>query len=245
MNMKTMAIALSLVLAQGAVWADGVTRTLQKEGDVYHVTLSWTFSGSVESDLVIEEQFPDGWNVDTESVPVDGTLDATWFSESIARFAVNPTNFVETGSIQFDVAPGPAAVAGSIDGDWRLYLTGTLQRGAIDANEQGKNLAAPGVPLTASPQAKLATTATEELAVELPVAIKSFKMLSGSRIELTYGALPAAGRLVVEGCEGLGKAWAEITHMDVEAAADKVELEPEAVGNRRFMRMKLFTKEQK
>lgn len=245
MNIRTMAFAVGLALAQGAVWADGVTRSVKPVAGGCEVTLSWAFSGSVESDLVIEEQFTAGWSVDTSTVPYD-KLDASWVSTTasgaaIARFAVKPSLIgAESGSIGYVIRPDNGVTSGLVSGGWRLYLNGTLQKAPVAGGTALSALAS--TPKLMKRVVMSARPAGEQL-VEIPVVITSFKLVDSSRIELSYVGLPKAGTLVIEGCENLGKTWSYIASAEVLSGDGAVAVKSEDVGERRFMRMKLLTKE--
>lgn len=231
------AIAFCAALAQGSLLraADGVTRTLESVagGDGCKVTLAWSFSGKVESDLVIEEKFAPGWSVDGSTVSFDDTIvsfesfDAKWISGPVARFAV----LGKAGSISF-IVRSESATSVSVKGEWQMYMDGSLKRGEVAGQNGLSNL-------YASPGNRLSEKAETSL-VELPVAIKSFRVLDASRIELTYGGLPKTGTLVVQGCEGLGKTWMEVKRAAVSTPDGTVTLEPKDC---RFYRMKLLTEE--
>ena len=89
-------------LMQGALFAEGVTRTVEPVLGGCRVTLAWDFSGSVESDLILEERFAAGWTVDGATVPF-ASLDASWLSGTVARFAVKPSLLSQAGSITFTI----------------------------------------------------------------------------------------------------------------------------------------------
>ena len=240
MNMRTMAFAVALTLAQGAAWADGVTRSVESVSGGCKVTLAWAFSGKVESDLVIEERFAPGWSVDDATVPF-GSLDATWFSGTVARFAVKNSLLATPGSISFTVKSGAGAASGTVSGDWQAYLGGLPRKGTVTGNAV---LAV--IPLASqSPASGTADLAANAKTVEIAVSIMSFKVLGGSLIELSYKGLAKTGTLVVEGCEGLGKAWTEVKREgNVPAGDGKVSLTQEEAGACRFYRMKLLTTEE-
>ena len=234
------ALCLGLALAQCAVWADGVTRSVEPVSGGCKVTLAWAFSGKVESDLVIEERFAPGWSVDDATVPF-GSLDATWFSGTVARFAVKNSLLATPGSISFTVKSGTDAASGTVAGDWQAYLGGLPRKGAVAGNAA---LAA----ISLAPQNQMggvANSAADAKTVERAVSIASFKVLGGSLIELSYKGLIKAGTLVVEGCEGLGKTWTEVKRVENAPAGDgKVTLTQEETGACRFYRMKLLTTEE-
>lgn len=240
MNMRTMAFAVALALAQGAVWADGVTRSVEPVSGGCKVTLAWTFSGTVESDLVIEERLAPGWSVDTTTVPF-GSLDATSFSDSVARFAVKPSLLSADGSISFVVRPDAESASGTVAGDWRMYLSGALQKGNVAAESRVATLSVASENQSGSGTESSEVTET----VETAVAIKSFRVVDGSRLELAYAGLVGSGTLVVEGCEGLGKAWKPVKVENVLPGDGTVVVEKDEAGECRFYRMKLLTKEVK
>ena len=241
---KTMAAALclGLALAQGSLWADGVTRSVEPVSGGCKVTLAWAFSGKVESDLVIEERFSPGWSVVDATVPF-GSLDATWFSGNVARFAVKPAMLSADGSISFVVKSETDSATGTVAGDWQLYLNGKLQRGRIAGSDQLSTLVA--TPVKASViKTGIAKALEAAQVVELSVAIKSFKVLGDSRIELSYSGVTKPGVLVIEGCEGLGKGWTTVKRVDGVPVGDgKVVVEKDEAGDCRFYRMKLLAKE--
>ena len=231
-----LALVFCLGLAQGSLWADGVMRSVESGSAGCKVTLAWTFSGKIESDLVIEERFSSGWLVDGSTVPVK-SLDATWLPGSVARFAVKPT-LAKSGSISFMVTPADASVTGTIAGDWKMYLNGALQQGSILGT--GSLRCA-----RAGEQAQEALTAREATTcVELPVAISSFRVLGDGDSELTYSGVAKVGTLVVEGCENLGKPWREIRRVeDVRPGGGTVVLGAVESKGLHFMRIKLITEE--
>ncbi|MGN0854780.1 MAG: hypothetical protein ACI4R9_04590 [Kiritimatiellia bacterium] len=241
MTIKRLTIAgLALALAPCAAWADGVSRTVEPIAGGCRVTLAWSFTGHIESDLIIEERLAAGWTVDASTVPLD-SLDASWFSGSVARFAVKPTALATAGSIAFTVVAGEGAGTGTVNGDWKLYMDDALRKGGVTgdgtlatiaAAEDGAN----GTGGTASGQEGATVTETK-------VAIAAFKLTSGGGCELSYADLAKAGTLVVEGCEALGGAWRELKRTVVADAGGTVVLETDEVGACRFMRMKLVTEE--
>lgn len=240
MNMRAMAFAVALTLAQGAVWADGVTRSVEPVSGGCKVTLAWAFSGKVESDLVIEERFPTGLSV--ESIQAD-LLDAAWFTNSIVRFAVNPTN-VANGSISFTITSDSAHDVGKIAGNWQLYLDGALQHGPVGGVD---DLPASGAVALIPSSTKLSGLGVAEQAVEveIPVPIKAFKVEAGPQFVLSYAGLPADGILVVEGCAGLGQGWGAAKRENVRAGDGSVVLNAKEAEGFRFYRMKLLTMEEK
>lgn len=243
-SMKRTVFALGVALGLSSLWADGVTRSTVQVTGGCKVTLSWTFAGSVESDLVIEEQFAAGWSVDTSTVPYD-KLDASWVSTTasgaIARFAVKPSLLAGgAGSISYVVRPAAGMTTGIVSGNWRLYLNGALQKSMVAG---GTALSALASAPKLMKRVSMSVRSAGEQTVEIPVVIKSFKLVDSSQIELSYDGLPKAGTLVIEGCENLGKAWSEIARTEVEPGNGAVAVKTEDVGTRRFMRMKLLTRE--
>lgn len=236
MNMRTMALAVGLTLVQGAVLgaeANGVKRTING----CTVTLKCVFTGPVESDLVIEEQFTSGWTIDTSSVQLSD-LDAFWSTNAvptaIARFAVPPNLATNGYVITYKVKPGETPVDGSVSGGWKMHLGGKLGKSDITGD----------TPLRASAVALAAGQATGhpgESTVETPVSIAAFEVLSSSRIKLSYAGLTKPGSLVVEGCENLGKPWGEVKREQVSAGNGSVELDAKGC---KFYRMKLVSEEE-
>ena len=233
-----LSLGICLAMAQQALWADGVTRSLEPVSGGCKVTLAWDFAGKVESDLIIEERLAPGWSVNDATVPF-GSLDATWFSGSIARFAVKPSLLKSPGSISFVVSTDAETASGTISGDWQMYLSGTLRKDAV----VGQSALVASVDAVSSPRqgAEGDAEGTPRLQEEA-VSIASFKVLAGPCIELSYASLAKAGTLVVEGCEGLGKPWTEVKRQDVPEGAGKVEVKQSEAGKCCFYRMKLLTK---
>ena len=213
---------LCFCMAVTSVFADGVTRTVEPVPGGCEVTIAWEFSGKVESDLIIEERFPQGWSVDDSTVPF-GSLDASWVSGSMARFAVKPGLLSEAGSISFTVMSGDGGTSGAVSGDWKLYLGGGLRKGRTAGTD--------GLAALSGATAAGTAAGTGAAAAGKPVAITSFKVVGGA-IELSYSGVGEAGTLVVEGGRGLaGKSWAEIKRLAVAAGDGKVEVGlGEAVG---------------
>lgn len=239
MNMRTMAFAVALTLAQGAVCAN-VTRTITPGSGGCEVKLEWSFSGKVESDLVIEERLPSGWSMVDESVSIK-LLDAWCCTNSFVRFAVNPTN-VLNGSISFRVS---GSSSGTIVGTWQLYLNGKLQKGTVGG---GANLPASSAVALIPSSGEVSGHEVKAQAVEvaIPVAIKAFKVEAGPQFVLSYAGLPSAGTLVVEGCAGLGQDWLEAKRKEGVVAGDgSVTLNAEEAKGFRFYRMKFLTTEEK
>ena len=186
-------VAVGVMLAQGALWADGVTRTLEPVSGGCKVTLAWEFDGTVESDLIIEERLAKGWFVDDTTVPF-GSLDASWFSGNVARFAVKPALLAKVGSISFTVVAGEGAESGAVVGDWKMYLAGSLKKGAVAG---ASNLLALSVNAGTGGMLGVAGTtgaAGNTAVVEKAVAITSFKMIGGGVVELSYSGWARAGR---------------------------------------------------
>ena len=239
MSMKrssVFALCLGLSLAQGSLWADGVTRSLEPVPGGCKVTLSWVFSGKVESDLIIEERLARGWSVDDATVPF-GSLDATWFPGSVARFAVKPNLLSRAGSISFVVRSADESASGTVSGDWQIYLGGTLRKGFVSGNAL-LSMSCDGP----QDQPGGASDSPEETTVETPVAIASFKVLPGSGIELAYVGVKTSGMLVVEGCKGLGSPWAVVKgNVAVVPGDGVVTLTNKEVGGCCFYRIKLIT----
>lgn len=228
---------LCLALAQGALGAGRVTRTVEPTEGGCWVSLTWDFSGKVESDLIVEERLAPGWTVDGETVPF-GSLDASWFAGNVARFAVKPTLLGEQGTIRFCVRCGDAA-AGSVNGSWQMYEDGVLSKGTVSGSSTLECADKAGVAVAEGTGAAETTGTTKETSV----SIASFKVDGASGIELSYVGLKEAGELVVEGCVGLGKAWREVGRFAVSAGDGTVRLSREEIGACCFFRMKLLTTE--
>lgn len=235
------ALCFGLVLTQGLSWADDVTRSVVPVAGGCQVTLSWNLSGKAASDLVIEERLAPGWSVDDATVPLDA-LDATWFSGSVARFAVKSSRLASPGSISFTVLPGDPSATGTIEGDWQVYLNSTLRTGTIAGQNALTAVDAVSSPRQGAEGSDGSDAEGTPRLQENAVAIKSFRV-DGGGVELTYSGLLKAGTLVVEGCEGLGKSWSELKRKDVSAGDGRVQLSASEVGACRFMRMKLLTVE--
>lgn len=234
-------VACALVaLAQCGLYADGMTRSLEPVAGGCKVTLAWEFSGKIESDLVIEERFAQGWAVADSTVPF-GSLDASWFSGSVARFAVKPSLLGSAGSISFTVVCGESTAAGNVAGDWKMYCDGALRKGAV-TGESVMSALADGVGGGCAAGGAAEASGTGSM-VETAVAVKSFKVVAGG-IELGYSGVTKAGTLVVEGCEGLGKSWKEVARATVPSGDGKVSVKQDNVGTSRFFRMKLLTVEE-
>ena len=237
------ALCMVLTLVQGVLWADVVvSRSITPKAGGCTVELSWEVSGKVESDLIIEERFSEGWSVDLDTLtPVD-SLDAKWASPSasVARFAVKPSSLTSKSSISFDVKATEGITAGTVAGDWRMYLDGALKKGSVSGDA---GLAANSL-VHQNQAGGAANLAANAKTVETAVSIASFKVLGGSLIELSYKGLTKTGTLVVEGCEGLGKTWTKVKCVESVPIGDgNVTLTQEEVGECRFYRMKLLTEE--
>lgn len=243
MNMRTMAFAVALTLAQGVVWADVVvTRSVTPKAGGCTVELSWEVSGKVESDLIIQENFSEGWSADLGTVTPTNSLDAKWASPSnpVVRFAAKPSSLSSKASISFDVKATEGAPAITVAGDWRMYLDGALKRGNV---AEAMGLAANSL-VHQNQTGGAANLAANAKTVETAVSIASFKVLGGSLIELSYKGLTKTGTLVVEGCEGLGKTWTKVKCVESVPIGDgNVTLTQEEAGECRFYRMKLLTEE--
>lgn len=232
-------LCLGLSTAQCSLWADGVKRTVALEGGVCKVTLTCEFTGPVKSDLVIEEEFTSGWSVDTESVQLSD-MDAFWSSnavqKSFARFAV-PPDLATNGHYEIKYSLKPGLVKGSVSGKWWIYLDdGKVRKSdvvCIGDNALQVSAGAVSAVQTAGESSKSV--------VESSVSITEFKVLSVSRIKLSYAGLTKSGNLIVEGCENLGKPWDEVKREQVSAGDGFVELEANGCN---FYRMKLETKEE-
>ncbi len=228
------AVSLCVALAQHPILADGVTRSVESVSGGCKVTLAWEFSGKVESDLIIEERFAQGWSVDSTTVPF-ASLDASWFSGRVARFAVKPSLLAKAGSISFTVLSGEGAGSGVAIGDWKMYLGGALRKGTVAGHGDLVVAGTTGTTGAAGTTETAGTTGTG-------VAIKGFKMV-GTFIELSYVEAPA-GTLVVEGGAEFGKPWAEIKRMTVPAGDGKVVLGLDDAGSCRFFRLKILAEEE-
>ena len=234
-------VACALVaLAQCGLYADGMTRSVEPVAGGCKVTLAWEFFGKIESDLVIEERFAQGWVVADSTVPF-GSLDASWFSGSVARFAVKPSLLGSAGSISFTVVCGESTAAGNVAGDWKMYCDGALRKGAV-TGESVMTALADAVSGSGATSGVAEASGTGSM-VETAVAVKSFKVVAGG-IELGYSGVTKAGTLVVEGCEGLGKSWNEVARATVPSGDGKVSVKQDNVGMSRFFRMKLLTVEE-
>ena len=236
-----LALCCCMVLAPCLLFADGVTRSVKPVSGGCKVTLAWTFSGTVESDFIIEERFAQGWSVDDSTVPFS-SLDASWFSGCVARFAVKPTLLSKAGSISFTVVCGEGTASGTVSGDWKMYLGGKLKKGTV----AGQNVLSALVvtpPSDEEPGASGSGTSgsTSTTVVETPLAITSFEMSGGVFSVLSYSSLAKSGTLVVEGCEGLNKPWKEIKRVAVSVGDKTVKLDPGEVGGCCFLRLKLLT----
>lgn len=243
---SVLALCLGLSFAQGSLWADGVTRSLEPVVGGCKVTLAWAFSGKVESDLIIEERLAPGWAVDSATVPLV-LLDATAFSGPVARFALKPTLLSNAGSFSYVVRPVAGTELGTVSGDWQMYLGGTLRKGSV-AGQAWLSLFALTTHYQQTGQAMAFASAPDSDAAaqlaETAVAIAEFKVLDESRVRLAYVGLKKAGTLYVEGCVGLGRDWRPITSKAVPVGDGEVELSTGTVeGTFCFYRMKLLTTE--
>lgn len=237
-----LALCLGCALS-GAAYADGVTRSVEPVAGGCKVTLAWEFSGKVESDLVIEERLAPGWAVDDATVPF-GSLDASWFSGSVARFAVKPALLSQAGSISFTVVPGEGATSGMAKGDWKMYLAGELRKGNVSGtSEMTVPVVAQSGSGTSGNSGNSGTSGSSDNSKasgisETSVAIASFKV-SGGVVELSYSGAPRAGTLAVEGCETFGKPWNVLKLVPIAAGDGKIALTQDESGKCRFFRLKL------
>lgn len=240
------ALCLGLSFAQGSLWADGVTRSLEPVAGGCKVTLAWELSGKVDSDLIIEERLAPGWAVDSTTVPLV-LLDATAFSGSVARFALKPTLLSNTGSFSYVVRPFAETDSGTVSGDWQMYLGGALEKGSV-SGQMGLSFLAKATHYLPADQTTAFSGAADSNAasqgVETAVAIAAFKVLDESHVRLSYVGLKKAGTLYVEGCVGLGRDWRPIKSKAVSAGDGEVELSTSTVdGTFCFYRIKLLTTE--
>ena len=233
-----LALCLCMALAQCQIFADGVTRTVEPVAGGCKVTLAWEFSGKVESDLIIEERLAQGWSVDSTTVPF-ASLDASWFSGRVARFAVKPSLLAKAGSICFTVVPGEGAASGAAAGDWKMYLGGSLRKGNVAG--MGEFVVA-GATGTAGTAGTTGTTGTAETTGTTGVAIRGFRIV-GTSIELSYVGAPA-GTLIVEGGAEFGKPWTEVKRSAIAAGDGKVMLGLDEAGSCRFFRLKVLAEEE-
>ncbi len=233
---KGIFLCLGLIVACGPLLAEGVTRSVAPVAGGCKVTLQWEFSGHVESDLIIEEHLATGWTVDATTVPL-GALDATWFSGPVARFAVKPALLAKAGAISFTVVPAEGAISGAISGSWKLYLNGALSNGTVGGDAAlsslGGTLADSSTSGTINPVEKTR-----------PLAVTSFKVLGGGGCQLSYAGVSKAGTIIVQGCEGLGKPWQELTRALVPAGDGTITLEADQIRGCHFMRMKIVVTEE-
>lgn len=243
---SVLALCLGMLLAQCSLWADGVKRSLEPVSGGCKVTLAWELSGKVCSDLIIEERLAPGWIVDSATVPF-ALLDATAFPGSVAKFAIKPTLLSNTGSFCFVVKPVGEVDSGTVSGDWRMYLDGTLQKGCISGQTCLSFLASATRYLKAG-QATIsggeANSSGGSQSAETAVAIAAFKVVDESHVLLSYAGLRNSGTLYVEGCVGLGRGWRPIMSRAVPAGDGEVELSTSTVdGTFCFYRMKVLTTE--
>ena len=236
-------LCVCMALGWGSLFADGVTRTVEPVDGGCRVTLAWAFSGAVESDLIIEERLARGWSVDDATVPF-GSLDASWFSGSVARFAVKPALLAQPGSISFTVVSGEGATSGAIAGDWKMYLGGALRNGVVAGANGLAVLSGVAGGASCSSGASGASSSSESgvagCSVAVPVTITSFK-IDGAGIVLAYSGVAKAGTLLVEGCEDLGKSWKTIKGLAVSAGDGNVALEMGKADACRYFRLKFLT----
>ena len=239
--MSVLTLCMCAAFGHCAFSADGVTRSVEPVAGGCKVTLAWEFTGKVESGLVIEERLAQGWTVDDSTVPF-GSLDASWFSGNVARFAVKPSLLANPGSISFRVLSGVNSSSGKVAGDWMMYFDGSLNRGAV-AGENGLAAlsAATGTEGVGSTK-EISGAAANAPVIEKAVAIKSFKMLGGV-VALSHSGVSKAGTSLAEGCAGRGKPWTEIKRAAVAAGDGSVQLTADEIGVCRFFRMKLLTEE--
>lgn len=230
---RGLALCLGCVVA-GAASADGVTRSVEPVPGGCQVTLSWEFSGKVESDLVVEERLAPGWTVADATVPF-GSLDASWLSGRVARFAVKPALLARAGSISFTVVPGEGAASGVASGDWKMYLGGVLRKGVVAGPGELSLVTNFG---TTGASGNSGNSGKDETSI----AIATFKV-SGDVVELSYADVPKAGTLAVEGCETFGKPWSVLKRVAVAAGDGKVALGLGDVGGCRFFRLKFVAEE--
>ena len=230
------ALCVCTALECGSLFADGVTRSVEPVPGGCKVTLAWEFTGKVESDLVIEERLAQGWSVDSATVPF-ASLDASWFSGGVARFAVKPALLTEAGVISFTLMSDTGIACGTVSGDWKMYLNGALRKGGI-AGQNTLN----AIPMKTVASGTVGATGTTGTA-ETPVAITSFEIVGGA-VELSYSGVGKVGTLVVEGCAGLGKPWMEVKRNAVSAGHGKVILQLSEADGCNFFRIKLLTEAQ-
>lgn len=248
-------------LMQGALFAEGVTRAVEPVPGGCRVTLAWEFSGRVESDLILEERFAPGWTVDGATVPF-GSLDASWLSGSVARFAVKPSLLAQAGSISFTVVADGASTSGMVAGDWKMYLDGSLRKGTVAgavavaslggaatdgtgtagdgaAGTPGSTGAGTGIAITAF---KMTDGATRVSALSNGAGARA--QSGGTLFEFAYAGLERSGTLVVEGCETLGGAWTAVKRVAASAGDGTVALTPGEAGDNRFFRLKFVAEEE-
>lgn len=225
---RAAAVGLAVALAHGALFADGVRRSVEAVAGGCRVTLAWSFSAKAESDLVIEERLSEGWSVDGSTVPFS-SLDASSFTSGGARFAVKPELLAKDGSISFVVRAAEGTPACIADGDWRMYLGGQLRHSVI----------------TGSARLSVAGGSSEDGdsvggGDGVEIDITSFKVVDAVFREVSYAAVGGYGTLVVEGCAGLDGEWKEIKRVVVPAGEGRVILKIREVGDCRFLRLKFF-----
>lgn len=229
---------LCIFAMRGTLFAQGVTRSIESVPGGCAVTVAWELAGKVESDLIVEERFDAGWAVDDTTVPF-ASLDASWINGNVARFAIKPSLLSKAGSITFTVKNTSASQSGKVAGDWKIYLGGQLRKGSVTGDALLTASVDTGV--VDGPSAGDATSTVKT--VEVAVPIKSFRMIGADKIELVYSSLAKAGTLVVNGCNGLGKEWKPVKRISVSAGDGSVILGTDEVGQCRFFKLKLETKE--
>lgn len=248
-------------LMQGALFAEGVTRAVEPVPGGCRVTLAWEFSGSIESDLILEERFAPGWAVDGATVPF-GSLDASWLSGSVARFAVKPSLLAQAGSISFTVVSDGATASGAVAGDWKMYRDGTLRKGVVAGTVAVASLGGAATDGTGTEAGGTAGTSGSADA-GTGIAITAFKMTDGTTrvsalsngtrararsggtlFEFAYAGLGRSGTLVVEGCETLGGPWVAVKRVAVAAGDGTVALAQDEAGDNHFFRLKFVTEKE-
>ena len=259
-------------LMQGALFAEGVTRTVEPVLGGCRVTLAWDFSGSVESDLILEERFAAGWTVDGATVPF-ASLDASWLSGAVARFAVKPSLLSQAGSITFTVVSDGATASGAVSGDWKMYRDGALRKGVVsgalvvaslvDAATNGNKAVAGGESGASGSAAGGTSLAITSFKMTKGEVVRAAAMLcsanananasasanvstptSGTLFTFTYAGLAQGGMLVVEGCADLGGSWTEVKRVAAAAGDGTVTLAQDEAGDNRFFKLKLVTEEE-
>lgn len=230
-----LSLGVCMALGQASLRADGVSRSVEPVDGGCRITIAWELTGRVESDLIIEERLASGWTVDGSTVPF-GSLDASYLSGSLARFAVKSSILAEPGTISFVVMAGAGADSGTVVGDWKMYLNGVRRAGLVTGDA---GLVA-GVATTGGSGSSGGGSGG---ALETAVTINSFKIVGGGACELKYSGVAQAGTLVVEGCAGLGGTWTELKRMAVVPGDGELTLSLVEAGGCSFFRMKLLTEE--